>query len=488
MRRQTSSPFAPPRLPRNVGVSASRRKSNQVVDVEERPRVVGLPVAAVVAGTVLLGVLAATLTYSAARPSRDPRRAAAPTAKVDAGGTADGAEGRKAGESKGGAGSSGGSARLADPEQFEANVVLVLQRLDASDERDVYRTLERYDAGADGQRERVDRLVGVLAKLVGHEDVRVRRGALALLARVPTEVLTTDPFSGAMCDEDPAVRREAVIGRARHGLSRHWPSVLPLTRDEDVAVRIAAAQALASVGRDDVRAALAKLLADGSDDVVEAAAAALARTARDVPPPEAVAALRSDRPRVRAAAAHVLAASHGPTCFDPIVSLLDDSTDEVRRQAIQSLPRFTGAEAKAACETLVAIASSARRPATDRFEALQALARTTGKPSADAVHRIATSAEEPLVRLAAARTLLGLSDPRACAILVDLAGTQAGPACHYQVAEFVRSHASETLRALGAAKPLTDDAAGWRPLVASLEVAVRRDGFSFRPEPLTLRW
>jgi HEAT repeat protein len=488
MRRQATSPFAPPRLPRNVGIHPSHRQARQVVDVEERPRVLGLPVAAVVASTVLLGVLVATLTYSAARPSRDPRRAVAPAATVGAGGTKDSAEARKAGETKGGSRSSGGSARLADPEQFEANVVLVLQRLDASDERDLYRTLERYDAGAGGQRERVDRLVGVLAKLVGHEDVRVRRGALALLARVPTEVLPSDPFTGAMCDQDPAVRREAVIGRARHGMSRHWPAVLPLARDEDATVRIAAAQALASVGRDDVRAVLAKLLADDSDDVVEAAAVSLARTARDVPPPEALAALRSDRPRVRAAAAHVLAASHGPNCFDPIVTLLDDSVDEVRRQAIQSLPRFTGELAKAACERLVSVASSPRRPATDRFEALQALARTPAGPSADAVHRIATSADEPFVRLAAARTLLGLGDSRACAILADLAGTQASPTCHYQIAEFVRSHASETLRAIDAAKPLTDDAAGWRPLVASLEVAVRRDGFSYRPEPLALRW
>ena len=489
MRRQTKPFFAPPRLPRNVGVQTRRRLANKVVDVEEPPRVFGMPVVAVVAGTVLLGVLAASLTYAAAKPEREPRRRISPATSEVLAGTADQAapEGRKA-ESVRGSASSDGRARLADPEQFEANVALVLERLNPADERDVYRTLERYEVGAGKPRENADRLVAVLTKLAGDQDVRVRRGSLALLARIAPDVLITDPFSGALCDEDAGVRREAVIGRARHGMSRHWPSVMPLARDEDESVRIAAAQALASVPRDEARAMLLKLLADRSDGVVEAAAVAVARSARDVPPQEALAAIRSDRARVRAAAVHILAASHGPKCLDPIVSLLDDPADEVRRQAIQSLPRFTGGEAKAACDQLVAVASSARRPATDRFEALQALARTAVGPSADAIHRVATSAAEPIVRLAAARTLLGLGDSRACAILAELAGTKASPACHYQVAEFVSANASAALRAVDAAKPRTDDPAAWRPLVASLEVAVRRDGFSYRPEPLTLRW
>jgi HEAT repeat protein len=493
MRRQTKSPakspVAPPRLPRNVGVYAPRRGANKVVDVEERPRVLGMPLVAVVAGTVLLGVLAASLTYAAAKPEREKRRpvAAAASAAV-AGAAAEAAPAeRKSGSSRGSA-ATDGRARLADPEQFQGNVVLVLERLNPADERDVYRTLERYEVGGGKPRENADRLVAVLTKLVGDDDVRVRRGAIALLARIAPDVLITDPFSGALCDEDAGVRREAVIGRARHGMSRHWPSVMPLARDEDPSVRIAAAQALASVARDETRATLLKLLADSSDDVVEAAAEAVARGARDVAPPEALAAVRSDRPRVRAAAIHVLAAAHGPKCLDPIVSLLDDPADEVRRQAIRSLPRFTGEQAKAACEQLVAVASSARRPATDRFEALQALSRTAVAPAPDAIHGVATSAAEPFVRLAAARTLLGLRDSRACAILAELAGTKASPACHYQVAEFVSANASATLRAMDAAKPAGDDPAAWRPLVASLETAVRRDGFTYRPEPLTLRW
>lgn len=486
MRGETEAPIAPPRWPRSAGAGAQRHASSRVVDVEEPTRVLGLPTAAVVAGTLLLGTLAAILTYAAAKPGREHRKALAPVTSAVENGTADSAV-KPAEEKKGGSRASG-RARLADPEQFEANVVLVLERLNADDERDVYRTIERYEAGAGAPRENVDRLVGVLTKLVGDDNVRVRRGALAVLARISPDALLSDPFTGAMCDQDASVRRQAVIGRGRHGVSRHWPVVLPLTRDEDASVRMAAAQALASVNRDEVRDALVRLLSDGSDDVVETAAEALARSARDVPPQDALAAVRSERPRVRTAAAHVLAASHAPRCLEPIVALLDDPVDEVRQQAIRSLPNFTGTEAKAVCAKLVAIASSDRRATIDRFEALQALSRTETPPSADSVHGIAQTAADPLVRLAAARTLLGLGDSRACAILVDLTATKAGPACHYQVADFVSKHAAATLRALDAATPRADDPAGWRPLVASLEVAVRRDGFSYRPEALTLRF
>jgi HEAT repeat protein len=487
MRRQTTSPVAPPRLPRTAGAIAKRRGSSRVVDVEEPARVLGLPKTAVVVGTVLLGVLAASLTYAAASPRRDSHRTAATAVKTAE--IADGAAKAAAEEKKDAVRTAGaGRARLADPEQFEANVILVLERLNAADERDVYRALERYEVAAGAPRENVDRLVSVLTKLVGDADARVRRGALALLARISPDALLTDPFTGALCDEDATVRREAVIGRGRHGVARHWPSVLPLARDEDASVRAAAAQALASVARDEVREALLRLLSDSSDDVVEAAAEALARGAREVSPQETLAALHSDRPRVRTAAAHVLAAANGPQGLDPVLALVDDPVDEVRRQAIRSLPRFTGAQAGAVCGKLLAIATSDRRPSTDRFEALQALSRTASQPSADAVHRIAVSGSDPLVRLAAARTLLGLSDSRACAILADLTGTQAGPACHYKIAEFVARHADAALRAVDAVTPRADDPAGWRPLVTSLEVAVRRDGFSYRPESLTLRF
>ena len=184
----------------------------------------------------------------------------------------------------------------------------------------------------------------------------------------------------------------------------------------------------------------------------------------------------------------MLAASRGPQCLDPVLALLDDPIDDVRHQAIRSLPRFTGEQAAAACAKLVSIASSDRRPATDRFEALQALSRTSAQPSADVVHQIAKSGGDPIVRLAAARTLLGLGDSRACAILAELTGTKASATCHYQIAEFVSRHAAAALRAVDAATPSADGPAEWRPLVASLEVAVRRDGFSYRPDALTLRY
>jgi hypothetical protein len=129
-----------------------------------------------------------------------------------------------------------------------------------------------------------------------------------------------------------------------------------------------------------------------------------------------------------------------------------------------------------------------KRPRTDRFEALQALAHTFAEPAADAIAAIASGDEDPVLRLAAARTLLARRDARGGAVLVDLLGVKMGPQCDDEDRQFVQTTAGDTLREITGAKYPNSDVAAWRKMLPGLEKKVAAEGFEYAPAYLLERW
>jgi HEAT repeat protein len=331
----------------------------------------------------------------------------------------------------------------------------------------------------------LEQTIDALLDLARSEDAVVRRGAIAVLARIPEAELSTDPFRDALEDRDPQVRREAVIGRSRHELATNWESIVRAARDEDASVRAAAAQALGDVKRPEARTTLASLLADPSDDVVDAAAAVFARRLTQAPPPAVFAAVHSERPRVRAAAARIFGDCHAAECLVPLAGLLDDTAWIVRREAIRQLARFP---TPAACARVAAVAQDGTRSRTDRFEALQALAHMESAPDVEPIALTAVKDPDPVLRLVAARTLLSRGDPRACPTLVNLLSTETGPHCDFEDRKFVRTTAAATLRAATGAAFGDADVEGWRRIAAEFSQRTREPEFTYSPEYLPERW
>jgi len=397
----------------------------------------------------------------------------------------------KSGASGGGR---GGPVEPAD-RVFDARLAPRLAKLDVRSDRAIFALLESlHAASAASARADVERVFGAAVRLARHEDPTIRAAAIAVLGRVPQFNPSSDPFEPALSDVDPRVRREAVVGRTLQGLSKRWHGLLSLATDDDARVRAAVAQAMGAVSDPQARATLEQLFCDRDDDVVDAAAAALGGKITDAPPEVVLDAAKSERARVRCAAARVLGDARTPECLAPLARLVDDPTWTVRAQAIRGLAAFVGPSAATACAKLQTVADDSNLPRTERFEALQALARTETTPDRDVLLSVATTDADPALRLAAARTLLAWADPRSCGALAALLETDLGAHCDDEDRQFVRATALATLQDAAGPKlkeraPQTsDDAAGWRKLLPELEERVRAPDFEFAPAHLAERW
>jgi len=377
-----------------------------------------------------------------------------------------------------------------DVDLDEAKVIREILGTNLEDEGGVNRALLRVGAGFPPTRDgEARRSVDMLEKLAKNERAVVRRGAVALLARVAHPLLVGDPFTTAMLDSDAGVRRQAVIGRIRHGAAQNWRTMAALAQDPNDAVRAAVAQGLGVLDEADARAALAKLVLDPSDVVVDAAAASLANSAMTEPPPAIVEAARSPRPAVRRAAAIVLGETRSESALRLLSQLAGDEAATVRKDAIWSASNLGGDAANDARALLESIACDAvKRPRGDRFEALQGLARTAYAPDAERLVAVATKDKDSVLRAMAARTLMLRGDARGVRALADLLDARPDAVIDDEDACFVRRTADEVLSDVAGAKPRTRSVAEWKRTLPDIEARLPKERSDTPPARVAQLW
>jgi outer membrane protein assembly factor BamB/HEAT repeat protein len=209
--------------------------------------------------------------------------------------------------------------------------------------------------------------IPLLAELLGHERVSVRRGAADVLIDFAPDTASIQPaLRRALRDADAEVAGDAARALAALG-GRAAPSVRALVATlahEDAYVRVYAAEALAAIGLDAgaASAALARALGDPVPGVRWAAAEALARIG---PPaqsavPRLIEALRDEFLYVRICAAGALG-SLGPKAAAARDALRAAARDPaVRPEAEWALDRIAGL---APAEPVLPAVAAASRPA-----------------------------------------------------------------------------------------------------------------------------
>jgi HEAT repeat protein len=325
-------------------------------------------------------------------------------------------------------------------------------------------------------------VVESLTTLAQNERAAVRRGAIALLARMQPGRAVGDPFANAMIDADAGVRRQGVIGRTRHGVGLYWKQMTAHLADPDPGVRAAVAKGLGCVGNQGAREALAVLLRDSDDGVVEAAALSLAAGDASDASAAAFEAAHSPRPNVRRAAAIVFSGGRSADALKQLVALAGDEATTVRREAVWGLSGVGGDAAVEARLAVEAIAFDAERRGRDeRFEAIQGLARTKSEPNRDALLAVAEHDGDALLRLMAARTLALRGDSRALPLLVGFLGSASRAGLDEDEASFVRITADSVLRDLAGGARGARAAEDWRKSLPEMEARFAKGRASDAP-------
>lgn len=391
-----------------------------------------------------------------------------------------------------GTGGGGGGATSAFVVDAEAVLRRRLEKLDARNDRAVLRLLEAYGAATPPRsRMAVEETARRLVAALKDERPKVRCGATAALARIDPDSFKGDPFTALFVDPEPSVRREAVLGRMRHGVGSIWIHVVTVSKDPEPCVRAAAATALGTVQHADVTARLVEMLVDPDTEVVAAAGASLERSLAGAPPKALLDACRSEREEVRIAAAKALASLRGPESVAALAPMTDDANWQVRRAALRGLTGVDGPAADAAAWTLLAVAEHPRRTRTDRLAAVQALAKTRKKPDLERLARAAQASADPVLRLGFARTLLAWKDLRSLDLLVDLADlTTEDPMERKSIAR-IRSLAVQTLEDATTSKgdrAATDARVvrtrSWREKLPEIRALLSKQGVDYAPQDL----
>lgn len=218
-----------------------------------------------------------------------------------------------------------------------------LDRLEA-DEVFTRRRAARELAEAAAQRPLSPAAVARLYTLsIDQTDPLVWEDLLAAVANQPEEPAAQLAYAGTR-QPAPEVRRRACQYLAAHPDRRHVPVLVPLLEDPNATVAGAAAWALAAIGHIDDTQPIRRLLSTGNELLSVEAAAALAKLGD----PEGSAALErlahSADPAVRRRVAFVIGEVPQRRLTAVLIRLLDDRPD-VRRAALESLPRVTGYDA-----------------------------------------------------------------------------------------------------------------------------------------------
>lgn len=166
--------------------------------------------------------------------------------------------------------------------------------------------------------------------------VAVRRAAAQALAE-RGDPATLPALAAATRDPDAEVRRAAVWGLGAMELRDGVPAIAAALRDADAEVRAAAAEALGEMGDASAAPALRQAVEDASADVRRHAVWALAELRDAASFPVVAGALRDPDAEVRATAATALGELKDRRAVEPLGALLRDPSADARKHAAAAL-------------------------------------------------------------------------------------------------------------------------------------------------------
>src|SRR5450631_3297460 len=184
------------------------------------------------------------------------------------------------------------------------------------------------------------RSIPVFAKALKDSNVAVRLAAAEALAAMDDSPQTVEPLVSALSDGDVHVRLAAVQGLAARKDKRALSALGSLAKDPSAEVRSAAVSALGELEDPSAVPALTAALKDESQQVREMAVRGLGNLESDKATLALIEATKDKSADVRGAAANGLAQHHDASNSAAVVSalkaLLDDSSADVREQAIEA--------------------------------------------------------------------------------------------------------------------------------------------------------
>lgn len=246
---------------------------------------------------------------------------------------------------------------------------------------------------------------------LGHADASRRRDVVRELAGYPAEAAQA-ALLDALEDDDLAVRLEAAQAAGRVRLAAAVPILRDWLDDANAETRAAAASALGAIGDARARDGLLRALGDATAEVRRVAVDAAAALGGDEAVPALVGALDDRDVLVRVAVVEALGRLGDARALVPLGGVVRDDAPEVREAVMRSLGRLRDARALASLEQGLADSNE-----NVRLAAAGALGRVG---DADAVRALARVLRGPDARLAraAVAALGGIDDARATDALV----------------------------------------------------------------------
>jgi HEAT repeat protein len=289
------------------------------------------------------------------------------------------------------------------------------------------------------------RCLPLLLRMLKEDSPNIRAAAARALGQMDHEVVPG--LVEALSDPHPWVRYFAMRSLGQYADPAILPAVIRvLETDQAGQVRIAAAQALGRIGGEQVVHSLAPLTTASDTDLVQAALHALGQTRDPAALPSLLAALRTADPRRQLAAVEALAIHGGEEVVPALQWFAATSqTGEMQQAAITALSQIHTSEATTALINLMldaklrdlaravlirkgaaaitdlqrALAHSHR---TVRATVVEILARIKG-PVTPGIVAVALDDADPMVRIAAITALERLGHQQVARKLADLAHT-----------------------------------------------------------------
>jgi HEAT repeat protein len=255
-----------------------------------------------------------------------------------------------------------------------------------------------------------ERATAALVHALRHETPKVRAAAAGAMAQAEGPEVST-PLKGALADEDSWVRYFAARSLGRLRIAESADALAALARDDKANhVRIAAVEALGSIGGESAVRFVAPLVESGEPDLARAAVGALGRISHPDAEPPLFQALRSPDAEVRASVVKALGGRGGSGAVGHLrQAAAADAEPAVFEAAIDALRRVATPEAVTALVSLTA--DSARRGA-----AVSALAQTR-EALLEEVARGLSPGHPSGVRLAVVEALGRMKSQRAAELL-----------------------------------------------------------------------
>ncbi|WP_424098669.1 NACHT domain-containing protein [Moorena producens] len=181
-----------------------------------------------------------------------------------------------------------------------------------------------------------EKAIPELIKYLDDDNLYVRINAAEALGEIATEA-TIDPLIKFLDDPDPSVRSSAASALGKIRTEARIDPLIKFLHDQDYSVRRMAAEALGEIGTEVAIDRLIKFLHDQDYSVRRMAAEALGEIGTEATIDPLIKLLDDDHSDVRGRGADALGKIGTEATIDPLIKLLDDPESSVRERAAEAL-------------------------------------------------------------------------------------------------------------------------------------------------------